>query len=154
MVSMTLAVGSSTLPVNSGVVSVVESGLTLTTGAVVSIVAVVAASPVFPCGSVAIALISCLPSAKGGSIVSPGTLQVPSGLTVAGYSTPSITSFTLDVGSSTVPVRSGVESVELVTGSIVTLGESVSRVRVPVPSPVLPAMSTALTVTGLSPLLS
>src|SRR5690554_639687 len=145
MVTSTVASGSSMVPLSSGVVSLVTRSLTVTTGAVVSIVRSPVAVPVLPASSVATtSTVWALSSSASGQVSD----QVPSPLLVASWVAPSMVTSTVASGSSMVPLSSGV--VSLVTRSLtVTTGAVVSTVALAVPGSLsLPAASVTVAVTS------
>ena len=139
MVTTTVAVGSSTVPVSAGAVSLVVTSLMVTTGATASTVS--DAGPlVLPASSVAVA-VTTTPSANG---VSGVTLQLPSpsAMTVkSGVPSPSTSTFTV-APASAVPVI----SVPLPASTVGAAGAVVSITTVPELVPVLPSASVAVTV--------
>ena len=139
--------GRSVVPEIVGVVSLpVPWASSVTVGAVVSILPLVEAVPVFPAASVAAASTVKLPSA-----ISAGTpaLNVPSGCTVAvTVCTSPFASVTVSVtdspaGRSVVPEIVGVVSLPVPCASSVTVGAVVSTVPEVEAVPVLPAASVA-----------
>ena len=102
------------------------SSLMVTVGVLLSVITVPLSVPSLPAGSVATTEISVTPSAGNCATVLSGSVHVPSPLLVASYSTPPIITVIVAVGSSTVPVSSGVRSF-VVRLFIVTFGAVVSE---------------------------
>ena len=102
------------------------SSLMLTVGVLLSVITIPLSVPSLPAGSVATTEISVIPSAGNCATVLSGSVHVPSPLLVASYSTPPIITVIVAVGSSTVPVSSGVRSL-VVRLFIVTFGAVVSE---------------------------
>ena len=139
MVTTTIAFGSSTVPVSSGVASLVVKSLIVTTGATASTVSD-AGALTLPASSVAVA-VTTTPSARGVVGVTD-QFPSPSAMTVkSGVPSPSTSTFTV-APASAVPVM----SVPLPASTVGDAGAVVSITTVPELVPVLPSASVAVTV--------
>ena len=128
MLTTTVAAGSSIEPVSSGLILFVVRSSMPTFRPVRSTVMVPVASSILPAASAALTLMSSIPSLNAGIVLS-SNVHVPLVLFTAVYVMSAMVTVTTAVGSSIVPVNTGVLSL-VVKSSTVTAGTVVSMLIV------------------------